>query len=113
MAASAVIAVAAAVLPATAAHADQVRDLEYWLNDYGFAQAWNTTRGAGVKVAVIDTGVDGSVPDLAGAVVGGPDERRDRLEAGRHQPLALTPAGALRLRFGARLRQLSHLADSV
>lgn len=57
----------------TAAHADQVRDLEYWLNDYGFTSAWQTTRGAGVKVAVIDTGVDGSVPDLAGAVGAGTD----------------------------------------
>jgi type VII secretion-associated serine protease mycosin len=57
----------------TMAHADQVRDLEYWLNDYGFTQARQTTKGAGVKVAVIDTGVDGSVADLAGAVVGGTD----------------------------------------
>jgi type VII secretion-associated serine protease mycosin len=69
----AAIALASSVVPATAARADQVRDLEYWLKDYGFAQAWSTTRGAGVKVAVIDTGVDGSVPDLAGAVVGGTD----------------------------------------
>ncbi|MGN7798280.1 S8 family serine peptidase [Leifsonia sp. 22587] len=67
------VALAGAVVPATAAHADQVRDLEYWLNDYGFSQAWATTRGAGVTVAVIDTGVDGSVPDLAGAIVGGTD----------------------------------------
>lgn len=57
----------------TIARTDQVRDLEYWLADYGFAQAWKTTKGAGVKVAVIDTGVDGSVADLAGAVVGGTD----------------------------------------
>ncbi|WP_158865040.1 S8 family serine peptidase [Leifsonia sp. AG29] len=62
-----------ALFTAAPARADQVRDLEYWLNDYGFTQAWQTTRGAGVKVAVIDTGVDGSVPDLAGAVVGGTD----------------------------------------
>ncbi len=62
-----------ALLAPAVAHADQVRDLEYWLNDYGFAQAWSTTKGAGVRVAVIDTGVDGSVPDLAGAVVGGTD----------------------------------------
>ncbi len=60
------------VAPA-AAHADQVRDLEYWLADYGFQSAWQTTRGAGVKVAVIDTGVDGSVPDLAGALGAGTD----------------------------------------
>jgi type VII secretion-associated serine protease mycosin len=62
-----------ALLAPAVAHADQVRALEYWLNDYGFARAWSTTKGAGVKVAVIDTGVDGSVPDLAGAVVGGTD----------------------------------------
>ncbi|MFB9748196.1 S8 family serine peptidase [Leifsonia shinshuensis] len=61
------------IAPATAAHADQVRDLEYWLTEYGFAQAWQTTKGAGVKVAIIDTGVDGTVPDLAGAVTGGTD----------------------------------------
>ena len=58
---------------AAPAHADQVRDLEYWLNDYGFTQAWATTKGAGVTVAVIDTGVSTSVPELAGAVVGGTD----------------------------------------
>ncbi|WP_223691100.1 S8 family serine peptidase [Leifsonia poae] len=71
------VAIAAGVVLALSAggvaHADQVRDLEYWLNDYGFSQAWQTTKGAGVTVAVIDTGVDGSVPDLAGAVVGGTD----------------------------------------
>lgn len=66
-------ALAVGLAPATVAHADQVRDMEYWLNDYGFTAAWRTTQGAGVKVAVIDTGVDGSVPDLAGAVVGGTD----------------------------------------
>ncbi|TDW30802.1 S8 family serine peptidase [Cryobacterium psychrophilum] len=61
------------VLDAPAAHADQIRDLQYWLGDYGFSEAWNTTRGAGVTVAVIDTGVDGSVAELNGAVVGGTD----------------------------------------
>jgi type VII secretion-associated serine protease mycosin len=71
--AAAVTALALVLAGATPARADQVRDLEYWLNDYGFTQAWSTTRGAGVKVAVIDTGVDGSIRDLAGAVVGGTD----------------------------------------
>ncbi len=58
---------------AAPASADSVRDAEYWLSSYGITQAWNTTRGAGVTVAVIDTGVDGSVPDLTGQVVGGTD----------------------------------------
>ena len=58
---------------AAPAQADQVRELEYWLNDYGFTQAWNATRGAGVTVAVIDTGIASGVADLAGAVSGGTD----------------------------------------
>jgi type VII secretion-associated serine protease mycosin len=65
--------VGSVVVDAPPAHADQVRDLQYWLNDYGFTRAWATTGGAGVKVAIIDTGVDGSVPELAGAIVGGTD----------------------------------------
>lgn len=65
--------VAALVLPGTAAHADQIRDAQYWLSEYGVQQAWSTTRGEGVTVAVIDTGVDGSVAELRGAVVDGAD----------------------------------------
>jgi type VII secretion-associated serine protease mycosin len=57
----------------TRAPADAVRDREYWLEEYGIRTAWATTQGAGVTIAVIDTGVDGTVPDLAGAVVGGAD----------------------------------------
>lgn len=55
------------------AHADNVRDAEYWLDQYGIRAAWNTTRGAGVTIAVIDTGVDGSVAELQGAVISGAD----------------------------------------
>ncbi|MFC5929573.1 peptidase S8 [Cryobacterium melibiosiphilum] len=61
------------VLDAPAARADQIRDMSYWLTDYGFTKAWETTRGAGVTVAIIDTGVDGSIPELNGAIVGGTD----------------------------------------
>ena len=39
------------VIDAPPARADQVRDLEYWLDDYGFTKAWGTSKGAGVKVA--------------------------------------------------------------
>jgi type VII secretion-associated serine protease mycosin len=72
---SLVVAIAAGLVlaPAGAASADTIRDAQYWLSDYGVQQAWQTTRGAGVTVAVIDTGVDGSVRELQGAVVGGTD----------------------------------------
>jgi type VII secretion-associated serine protease mycosin len=73
LAATAALAVIASLLVASPASADQVRDQEYWLDDYGIRAAWNTTQGAGVTIAIIDTGVDGSVPELAGAVVGGAD----------------------------------------
>ena len=54
------------------ASADSIRDREYWLNQYGITSAWNTTRGAGVTIAIIDTGVDSPPLDQRGAVVGGP-----------------------------------------
>lgn len=64
---------ALSLLPAAPAAADEWRDKQYWLNDYGFAEAWKISQGEGVKVAVIDTGIDPAHPDLTGAVVGGTD----------------------------------------
>jgi type VII secretion-associated serine protease mycosin len=69
----------AATLPAAAASAaphaprDPIRDAEYWLDDYGIREAWSVTRGAGVTIAVIDTGIAAGVPELEGAVVDGAD----------------------------------------
>lgn len=55
------------------ASADAIRDREYWISDYGFQKAWKITKGAGVKVAIIDTGIDSTHPDLQGAVTLGLD----------------------------------------
>lgn len=85
-AAASVLVLGLALAGAAPARADTVRSLEYWLDDYGISAAWNVTRGAGVTVAVIDSGV-ADVPELAGAVAGGIDE------SGAGSPDGRTPVG--------------------
>src|ERR1700677_3920468 len=52
---------------------DDVRAQEWWLSQLSAPQAWSTSKGAGVTVAVLSTGVSSSQPDLAGDVITGPD----------------------------------------
>lgn len=42
---------------------------EYWLDANGVRDAWQVTRGAGVRIAIIDTGV-GTAPEFSGVVAG-------------------------------------------
>jgi hypothetical protein len=53
--------------------ADQVRSGEWWLSEMQVTQAQQVTRGAGVTIALLDTGVDPTQPDLTGSVIPGPD----------------------------------------
>jgi len=68
---------------------DPVRAAEYWLDGARIREAWQTTRGEGVTIAVIDTGI-GKVPGvLDEAVVGGTDVSGTGSSDGR------TPIGAI------------------
>lgn len=81
-------------------HTDTVRSAEYWLDSYGIRTAWQTTRGAGVKIAVIDTGV-GHAPELDPAVTGGTDVSGVGTSDGR------TPVGAVDANHGSWVASLA------
>ncbi|MGP0023239.1 MAG: S8 family serine peptidase [Streptosporangiaceae bacterium] len=66
-----VVASRAAMASQTAA--DKIRDQEWWLANLHVSQAWAVTRGAGVTVAVLSSGVDAGHPDLTGSVITGAD----------------------------------------
>ena len=92
---------ASIVFSGPAAQADGIRDAEYWLSSYGIRSAWSTTKGGGVVIAVIDTGVDGSVPELQGAVVGGADF------SGLGSPNGQTPVGSGENEHGTMVASLA------
>ena len=65
---------AVAGVTATPAQADTVRDAQLWVLDaVGAPAAWPVTEGQGTTVAVIDSGVNTHVSDLAGSVITGLD----------------------------------------
>jgi subtilisin family serine protease len=65
-------AVSLALAPGAAA--DSIRGNQQWVLDMmNVSAAWPQTEGAGVTVAVIDSGVNPQVSDLTGSVITGPD----------------------------------------
>ncbi|MEE1802338.1 type VII secretion-associated serine protease mycosin [Streptomyces sp. JV176] len=55
------------------AYADSIRSQQWHLDVMGAEDIWKVSTGKGVTVAVIDTGVDGTNPDLQGQVLKGKD----------------------------------------
>nr|WP_236571152.1 S8 family serine peptidase [Microbacterium hydrocarbonoxydans] len=81
--------------------ADPVRASEYWLDGARVRDAWQTTRGKGVTIAVIDTGI-ASVPGVFDqAVIGGTDV------SGTGTPDGRTPLGAIDGNHGSWVASLA------
>lgn len=86
---------------APAADSDPIRAGEYWLDDYGVREAWKTTKGKGVTIAVIDTGIGRTPVEFAGAVTGGKDF------SGVGSPDGRTPVGAVDANHGSWVASLA------
>ncbi|MBN9210183.1 MAG: peptidase S8 [Microbacterium sp. 71-36] len=91
----------AATTPTPQDSADPVRAAEYWLDQYGITEAWKTTRGAGQKIAIIDTGIARGPVEFSGAVVGGTDV------SGVGAPDGRTPVGAVDSNHGSWVGSLA------
>ncbi|QDI68703.1 type VII secretion-associated serine protease mycosin [Streptomyces calvus] len=76
--ASAALGLLLVCVAATPAHADSVRDMQWHLDAMHAEEMWKITKGQGITVAVIDSGVDDSLVDLKGQVLDGKDYSEQR-----------------------------------
>jgi subtilisin family serine protease len=92
---------AATPAPTPQQSTDPTRAAEYWLDQYGVREAWKTTRGAGQKIAIIDTGIARGPVEFSGAVAGGTDVSGVGAADGR------TPVGAVDANHGSWVASLA------
>ncbi len=90
---TAVVTIGVAGMPV--AHADQVRRQEWWLRALGVTTAWDTSRGAGVTVAVLSDGVQARYADLAGALTTAPAPAGAPVASGQYFGEQGTPIASL------------------
>nr|WP_236715100.1 S8 family serine peptidase [Nonomuraea pusilla] len=86
---TAVRALVAALIALAGPSAVPVREQQQWVLDaLDVERAWTVTKGEGVTVAVVDSGVDAQVKELRGRVTLGPDMTGagpdEEVEPGRH-----------------------------
>ncbi|MYW00200.1 S8 family serine peptidase [Streptomyces sp. SID3343] len=67
-----------AVWTAPPARADSVRAAQWYLDSWKIEEAWKVSTGKGITVAVVDSGVDASHPDLVGQVLPGLNASDDK-----------------------------------
>ena len=80
---------------------DPIRAAEYWLDGARVHDAWKTTRGEGVTIAVIDTGIAQGPPAFRDAVAGGTDVSGTGSDDGR------TPVGTIDVNHGSWVASLA------
>ncbi|MFJ7065276.1 S8 family serine peptidase [Streptomyces sp. NPDC101115] len=95
--------VATWTVTAPAASADDIRSRQWYLDAMKADQMWKVATGKGVTVAVLDTGVDSTLPELRGKVLpgrnfetGGPGrvDDKDTDRHGTNMALAIAGTGA-------------------
>ncbi|MCF2528674.1 S8 family serine peptidase [Yinghuangia soli] len=78
---------------APAAHAESIRAQQWYLDSWNIEEVWKVSQGAGISVAVVDSGVDATHPDLAGQIAGAPLGDGDALSHGTKMASAIVGTG--------------------